>query len=246
MLIKLLGISENASEHGFMIDHMLEVLHWFMLILFVGWSAFFLFTLFRFRRSKSPKADYYGVRSKTSTHLEIGVVVVEALLLLGFAIPLWASRVNAFPTEDDVIRVRAVGEQFAWTIHYPGPDGVFGALDPELVSATNPIGLDRTDPDGKDDVMTRNDIRLPVNRPVVIQLSSKDVIHNFALYTMRIAQDAIPGSEIPMWFKPVKTGEWEVICGQLCGLGHYAMKAILTVTTQEEYDAWIQSQVKSS
>ena len=95
-----------------------------------------------------------------------------------------------------------VGEQFAWNIHYPGPDGKFGRTDIKLVSADNPLGLDRTDPNAKDDITTINQLNLPVDRPVLVHLSSKDVIHSFGLYEMRVKQDAIPGMNIPVWFIP--------------------------------------------
>src|SRR5215210_7660497 len=100
MLNRLMGMPENASEHGFMIDHMLEVVHWFMAILFVGWSIFFFVTLYKFNRRRNPVADYHGVKTKASTHIEFMVVLIEAVLLLGFAIPLWAKRVSQFPIGD--------------------------------------------------------------------------------------------------------------------------------------------------
>lgn len=242
MLNKFLQIAENASDHGHYIDSMLELIHWFMLILFIGWSCFFCYTLYRFSKKRNPKASYHGARSKASTHAEVGVVVVEAMLLLGFAIPIWGSRVNDFPEGDNVVRVRVVAEQFGFNIHYPGADGVFGRVDANLVSAANKIGLDREDEAAKDDIVTFNALHLPVGQPAILQLSSKDVIHNFALYTMRTAQDMIPGSEIPLWFTPIKTGEWEVICGQLCGNGHYAMKAMLTVEAASDFQNWLDGQ----
>ena len=152
-------------------------------------------------------------------------------------------QVNAFPMGENPVKVRVVGEQFKWNMYYPGPDGEFGRQDVHLVTAANPLGIDRSDPHAKDDFVFPNELHLPVDRSVVIEVSSKDVIHNFALYSMRIAQDAIPGSRIPMWFKPVKMGEWEVICGQLCGAGHYAMKATVIVESPADYAAWIASQV---
>jgi cytochrome c oxidase subunit 2 len=246
MINKLLGIAENAAEHGFMVDHMLEIVHWFMAALFVGWSAFFVFVLWRFRKKKQPVADYHGVRSHTSTHLEVGVVIIEAALLLGLAFPLWSRQVNSFPTGDEVTRVRVIGEQFKWNMHYPGPDGVFGRQDPRLVDGGNPVGIDRSDANAKDDFVMPNELHLPVNKPAILEISSKDVIHNFALYTMRVAQDAIPGSRIPMWFTPVKTGEWEVICGQLCGSNHYAMKANVVVETEDDYQTWLKSKTTAA
>ena len=94
MLNRLSGILPNASEHGPLVDHMLEFCHWFMLVLFVGWTTYFLFAIWRFHKSRNPKADYHGVRSHASTHLEASVVLIEAVLLLGFALPLWGRRVT--------------------------------------------------------------------------------------------------------------------------------------------------------
>ena len=246
MLNKLLGIVPNASEHGYMIDHMLEFCHWFMLLLFVGWTGYFLYAVFRFNKSRHPKANYHGVQSKASAHLEFSVVLIEAVLLLGFALPLWGKRVNPdqWPDKDNAIRVHAIGEQFAWNFHYPGLDGVFGRQEAGLVSGSNPIGLDPNDPAGKDDVLSKNELHLVNNKPVVVEITSKDVIHSFSLQHMRMCQDAIPGTKIPQWFRPIKEGEYEIVCAQLCGAGHYAMKAMLLVEDQKKFDEWFAEQSK--
>src|SRR5260370_23201035 len=229
----------NASEHGYQIDPILECSHWFVGALFVGWSGFFVFVLIRFHKSRQPSADHAGVRSGISTHLEFSVVLIEAVLLLGFAIPLWAKRVNDFPPTQDAILVHVVGQQFNWTFHLPGPDGQFGRRDINLVTNSNPLGIDPNDPAGKDDIVVLGELHVPINRPVIIELSSKDVIHNFCLPHMRIAADAIPGSLIPMWFKTIMAGNYEVVCGQLCGLGHYGRKGMLVVDEPAEYQAWL-------
>ena len=241
---EFLGMPPNASEHGYQIDHIIEFSHWFMGALFLGWSAYFAFVLIRFRKRRHPRADYQGIKSGISTHLEFSVVLIEAVLLIGFAIPLWAKRVNQFPEAKDAILVHAVGQQFNWSFHLPGPDGEFGHRDIHLVTNSNPLGLDPNDPASKDDIVTLGELHVPINRPVIIELSSKDVIHNFALVHMRIAQDAIPGSLIPMWFKPIKTGSYEIICGQLCGLGHYGMKGTLVVDEPAEYQAWLKERAE--
>jgi cytochrome c oxidase subunit 2 len=228
----------NASEHGFLIDNMLEFCHWFMLTLLVGWSTFFAFTLFRFHKSRNPKANYHGVKSHFSSHIEFSVVLIEAVLLLGFALPLWGRRVNEFP-KGDAITVRVVGQQYAWNFHYAGPDGIFGKANVNLVSMSNQLGLDRNDPNAKDDITMLNEIHLPVDRNVILQISSKDVIHSFSLGAMRIGQDAIPGLQVPIWFKPVKKGTYEIVCGQLCGSGHYSMKASMIVESQEDFNSWL-------
>lgn len=242
LINEILGQPAAASEHAPLIDNMLEFAHWLMLILFVGWFSFFVITLFKFHKSKNPKASYHGVKTKLSTHVEVSVVIVEAVLLLGFALPIWSTRVNEFPKKGATM-VRAYGQQYVWNFWYPGADGVFGPRKNELIGAANQIGLDKSDLSAKDDIVTTGSMRLPVDRPVIIELGSKDVIHNFAMPSMRMAHDAIPGSMIPIWFKPIKEGEYEVICGQLCGSGHYSMKAGVTVEPQADFDAWIQAAV---
>jgi len=107
---ELIGMPPNASEHGYQIDAIIEFSHWFMGVLFVGWSVFFIYVLLRFRRSKHPVADHEGVKSAISTHLEFAVVLIEAVLLIGFAVPLWAKRVNQFPADKDAIIAHAVGQ----------------------------------------------------------------------------------------------------------------------------------------
>lgn len=230
----------DASEHGYLINHFLEFCHWFMLLLFVGWLSFFLFTIIRFHRSRNPKADYHGVRSKFSTHLELMVVMVEAGLLLGFALPLWGKRVTeeSFPDSKEALKVRAVGEQYAWNFHYTGPDGKFGRQSAALISGSNPLGIDPEDPDGKDDVVSKNELHLENYKPTVIEVSSKDVIHSLSLHSMRITQDAMPGSKVPVWFRPKVAGTYEVVCAQLCGAGHYAMKASMVVEDAASWNSW--------
>ncbi len=248
-ITKYMGLPENASAHGVELDYMLGLVHWLCIILFVIWAPFFLYTLWRFRSSKSPKADYHGVRSHLSTYQEVGVVVAELVLLFGFAIPTWAElrEDNYYPGEEEATVVHVIAEQFAWNMHYPGPDGIFGERDIHLIDVqTNPIGLDPEDQNGMDDVVTVNELHLPANKPVIIHLSSKDVIHSFALPVMRVKQDAIPGLTIPLWFVPTHSGEWEIGCAQLCGVGHYRMRGYLIVHEQSDYETWLDEQVTSS
>jgi cytochrome c oxidase subunit 2 len=246
LINEFLGQQPNASEHGYQIDHIIEFSHWFMAALFFGWSAYFIYVLIRFRRGRQPKADHEGVKSGISTHLEFSVVLIDAVLLVGFAVPIWAKRVNEFPNPKNAVLVHAVGQQFNWNFHMPGPDGLFGRRDVRLVTNNNPLGLDPNDPASKDDLTFSNELHIPVDKAVIIEVSSKDVIHNFALPAMRIAQDAIPGSIIPLWFKPIKTGTHEIVCGQLCGLGHYSMKGTVVVDSPADYQAWLKERLELS
>ena len=260
-LLQKLGLPKvSASTQGPAIDQVISLTHWLMLILFVGWGIFFIYTLIRFRASKNTKAEYSGVRNHYSSYLEAGVAVIEVALLIGFAFPIWASRVNDVPIDKEAVQIRVVGQQFAWNIHYPGPDGVFGNSSVDLVDeAENPIGLDRSDDFAKDDVVTVNQLHIPVNTPINISLSTKDVIHSFSLTELRVKQDAIPGMEIPVWFEATMTSEeflkttigtgregkgFEIACAQLCGLGHYRMKGFLTVHNDEGYSAWLQKELE--
>ncbi len=243
---KFLGIPENFSAHGGQVDHMLDVVHWFMFVLFIGWTIFFLYCIVRFWHRRSPKASYTGVKSHLSSHLEVGVVIVEAVLLMGFAFPLWAERVDNWKVVQTLNpqRVRVVGWQFGWTYHYPGADGKFGRVNPALMSGVGDIGLDLDDPNALDD-FTSPILKLPVNRPAVLNITSTDVIHNYHIVPMRIQQDAIPGREIPMWFTPVKTLETFVVCGQLCGENHGNMIGTMEVVAAEEFDSWFDGQSKA-
>jgi cytochrome c oxidase subunit 2 len=192
------------------------------------------------------------VKSHNATYLEIGVAVVEAVLLFGFAIPLWAARIGDIPPENESLIVQVTGEQFAWNFHYAGADGQFGRTDITLLDLqSNPLGLDRSDPAAMDDVTTVNQMYLPVNRPIIVRLRSKDVIHSFGVPEFRVKQDAVPGLTIPIWFIPDVTTadmrtrlgnpefQYEIACAQLCGLGHYRMRGFVTVQTAEEFQTWL-------
>lgn len=243
-MLNYLGLPIAASTHAGEIDQMIVLVHWLMLVMFVGWGAFFLFVLVRFRRSANPKASYTGAKGKISKATEVAVGIVEVVLLVFYAIPAWATRVTQFPSGDEAVIVRVVGEQFAWNVQYPGPDGRFGRTEVRLVTADNPLGLNRADPDGKDDLTTINQLTLPVDRPVLVHLSSKDVIHSFGLFEMRVKQDAVPGLDIPVWFIPNRIGDYDITCSQLCGLGHYRMRGFISIKSDADYRAFLAEEAK--
>ena len=237
-LNKFFGLPALASENGEMVDHMLELVHWFMALLGIGWSIYLVIVFTRFRKDTNPKADYIGVRGHASSHIEVGVVIVEAILLLGFAFPLWSQQSEKYPTGPNVLKMRAVGEKFTWNFQYPGLDGTLGRQSVKLVDADhgNVIGRDMKDPNGKDDFVSGTFMKIPLNRPVIVDVTSKDVIHSLALPPMRMTQDATPGVSGHIWFKPTKVGTWDIICAQLCGPGHSQMRASLVVMPEKEFD----------
>ena len=233
----------DVSVHGHEQDELFWIVHWFMGILFVGWGIFFVYCLVQFRQRGGHQASCELVKAKPSKYVEVAVAVVEAVLLLGFSIPIWASVKNDIPAPGpdptrNPVRIRVVGEQFAWNFHYPGADGVFGRVDPKLIdTGTNPLGLDRSK-DGADDVFSL-EMHIPVGRPVVCEISSKDVIHSFFLPVMRVKQDAIPGMRIPVWFEATRTGTYEVACAQLCGNNHYSMRALMYIQEPTDFEKWL-------
>ena len=200
---------------------------------------------FRFRASANPTASYEGAHGKASKYAEAAVATIEAVILLFYALPAWAKRVTEFPPEDQAVVVRVAAEQFAWNVHYPGPDGKFGASDPSRVTADNPLGIDRNDPNAKDDITTINQLNVPINKPVLVHLTSKDVIHSFGVYELRVKQDAVPGMDIPVWFIPSRVGEYEITCSQLCGLGHYRMRGFVNVKSEADFKAFLDEEAKN-
>jgi cytochrome c oxidase subunit 2 len=228
-----------ASAHAADIDFVLELVHGLMLVLFVGWMTYFGWVLWRFRSGRQPQANPKGATGRFALGVEVGVVLAEGALLIVFALPLWFSRTSAPPTGADVVVVQVVAEQFAWNVHYAGADGQFGESSAPLVSAENPLGLDRRSPTAKDDIVELNELHLPVNRPVVIRLSSKDVVHSFGVPAMRVKQDVIPGLYSPVWFTPTRIGRYDIQCSQLCGIGHYRMHGVIVVQSEAEFEAYL-------
>jgi len=228
-----------ASVEGRDNDTLMYLIHGLILVLFVGWAIYFIVVLIKFRKSNHPTVTHAPHAHKISSTIEWGVAAFEFLLLFAFSIPFWAVHQASMPTGKNIMEVKVVAQQFAWNVHYAGPDGRFGHTGAKFLY-DNPIGLDPNDPDGKDDITTMNQIYLPVDKPVIIRLTSKDVIHSFGVPAMRIKQDAIPGMTTSVWFTPSKIGQFEIACSQLCGTGHYRMRGIINVLSQSDFDQWIQ------
>jgi cytochrome c oxidase subunit 2 len=238
----ILGLPPLASENGQDVDNLIIYVHWLMIALFLGWIVYFFYALYRFRSSRNPRADYVGVRNHASSYIELAVAGIEAVLLVFIAVPLWAKAVDKFPPASESTVIQVVAQQYVWNARYAGLDGIFGRQDMKFVASDNVFGVDPTDANGKDDIQTLNDIHVVVNKPVIIYLSSKDVIHSLKIIAMRVCQDAIPGLRIPVWFTPTQIGRYQINCAQLCGPGHASMTAgFVTVETQADFDKWIKS-----
>ena len=172
-------------------------IHWLMLALFIGWIIYFGYVLWRFNAARHPKADYAGSKSHLPKYTEFAVVAVEAVLLIGMAMPHLGEERAAIPETRGQHRRANHGAAVRLECPLSRLDGKFGRQDMKLIASDNVFGVDPADPAGKDDVQVLNEIHVVVNKPVLIYLSSKDVIHSLKLVAMRITQDAIPGLRIP-------------------------------------------------
>ncbi|MBI3734900.1 cytochrome c oxidase subunit II [Candidatus Sumerlaeota bacterium] len=231
----------DLSSHGYAVDRLIFLLHILMFLLFVGWGIFFVYCMVKFRKSVHPKAQYEPIHGSLSKVVEIGVIVAELVLLFVLSLPAWAAYRIVPKDLKDPVKIRVVAQQFAWNIQYPGPDGKFGKSRADLVSDSNPIGLDPDDPDGKDDVTTINQLHIPKGKPIVVYIRSKDVIHSFFIPVLRVKQDAVPGMEVAIWFDAKQTGKYEIACAQLCGQGHYKMKGEVQIHEPDDFTKWLGS-----
>jgi cytochrome c oxidase subunit II len=196
--------------------------------------------IFRYR-DRGQRAQF----SRGSNTLEVLWTSATIVLFVGLGIlgrKAWAE-VRFTQAPPDAIHVEVTTNQFVFNFRYPGPDGKFGRLDPTLISAStgNPIGLDLNDPAAKDDIVVPT-LTVPVDRPVELMLRSQDVIHNFYVRELRLQQDAVPGMAIPIHFTATTTGQYEIVCTQLCGLGHYRMRSFLNVVSESDYDNFLKQQ----
>jgi len=173
-----------------------------------------------------------------NTRLEWTWTLVTAAIMAGFlvhALDLWAKIQSDAPPDAMVVEI--TGQQFAWNVRYPGPDHVFGKTDAKFASQENPIGLDKSDPAGADDMMLLNQLYLPQGRAVRVRLRSMDVIHSFFLPNFRVKQDAVPGMTVETWFTPTESGDFDIACAEHCGLGHYRMRGQVHVVAQDAFDS---------
>ena len=140
----------------------------------------------------------------------------------------------------NAVKIEVTGQQFAWVFRYPGADGKFGRIDPTKIDdQDNPLGIDPTDPDGKDDIVSRGKMVVPLNQEVQAILRSKDVTHSFFVPYLRIKQDTVPGLNISIHFMTTKVGTYEIACAELCGLGHYKMRGTFEVKEPADFTKWL-------
>ena len=199
--------------------------------------------IWKFRHREGAEGSYWHESHKVEMFWTLGTAGV--LIPIVFSGLLLWNRVQAAPPEDAFV-VEAVGAQFQWDFRYPGPDGQLGAFQPELYSLSNPLGIDPDDAAAADDFIRTNQLVLPLNRPVHVRLRSKDIQHAFFLPNFRVKQDLVAGMATSVTFTPTKVGEYEIACAELCGLGHYRMRAFLTVMSEADFQNWLSEQTAAA
>lgn len=236
------GMPVNATLNGIQVDTILNFIFWLTIFVFFATQSIYVYYLIKYRRRPGVKAHY----SHGNNTLEIIWTTLPTIVFLGLAI--YGNRVWTDihrPAPADAINIEITGYQFAWDIRYPGPSGILARSDVTKITPENKFGIDPTDPRAKED-FTSTELVIPVGRPVHVFLRSRDVIHSFYVPEFRLYQDAVPGRTIAwVWFQTLRQGNFQLACSQLCGKGHYNMKAPIRVVSQEEYEKWYQEKVKN-
>jgi cytochrome c oxidase subunit II len=230
--------TQIASNWGY-IDNTINLTFWITGVVFTAIVLFMAYCVFRFRHQQGRRAVYDPENKK----LEWWLTIVTALGVAAMLTPglfVWAQFVTV---PEGASEVEVIGQQWQWSFRLPGEDGRLGTSDTRYVSSDNPLGLNRNDPDAHDDVVIEaDDLHLPLGKPVKLLLRSIDVLHSFYVPEFRAKMDLVPGMVSYVWFTPTRTGTFLLLCAELCGNAHYAMRASVVVDEESEYRAWLQKQ----
>ncbi|KEX94952.1 cytochrome c oxidase subunit II [Pseudomonas umsongensis] len=208
-------------------------------IFFIAITVFMAVAIMRYRHKEGARAHYQPESKK----LEFWLIVVTSIGIAAMLAPGLVVYNEFIRVPKEAYELEVVAQQWQWTYRFPGQDGKLGRSDIKFVDAINPLGIDPKDPAGQDDILIKNnEIRLPLNRPVKVLLRSKDVLHDFYIPQIRSKMDMVPGMVSYFWFTPTKTGKYEVLCAEFCGVGHYNMRGQMIVEEQGAFDQWLSGQ----
>lgn len=235
-------LPENVSGFGEGVDHLFSLIYYISVAIFILVNAIYIAFILRYRRKRAGERAHYYHGNNILEFSWTALPFALFLFLAFYSDGVWEDIKYAKKTPNPDLVVEVMGQTYLWHFRYPGSDGLFGRRDVKFMSTTNPFGIDPADPNGKDDYTSINAMNIPVNKTVLVHLSSMDVIHSFFLPNMRVKQDAVPGQWVDVWFNSIKTGTYEIACAELCGSGHYLMRAVLKVMPQSEFDRWVDEQ----
>ena len=228
-----------ASNWG-NIDSTIILTFWVTGVVFVAVCLFMAYCVWQYRYRPERKAEYKPEDKKLEFRLTwLTALGVVALLAPGLVV--WKEYVSV---PDNAFKIEVVAYQWGWNYRLPGDDGVLGKTSIDLISDENPYGLDSNDPNSKDDILVMDaDLHLKINQPVKVELRSFDVLHNFYVPQFRAKMDTLPGIITYYWFTPEKIGEYEILCAEYCGTGHYAMRGKVLVDEEKDYSNWLAKQI---
>ena len=225
-------LASNWSD----IDFTIDITMWVTGIVFIAVNAFLVYSIIVYRHRKGVKAHYEPENKKLEWWL-ISLTTFGIIAMLTPGLVVWAKFVKT-PTDAAVVEV--IGQQWQWSFRFPGDDKTLGKTHIKYITANNPFGLDPADSSGQDDVLVAsNTLHLPVNQPVKVLLRSKDVLHNFAVPQFRVKMDLVPGMMSYLWFTPTVAGHYEIMCEELCGVGHHAMRGHVVVEENQNFKNWL-------
>jgi cytochrome c oxidase subunit 2 len=221
------------------IDNTIIITFWITGVVFIAVVTFMAYCVWRFRHQPGRKAEYEPENRKLEWWLTVLTAIgVAAMLAPGLFV--WHQFVTV---PEGAAQVEVVGQQWQWAFRLPGKDGKLGTSDVKFISAENPLGLNPDDPDGQDDLVVDNgDLHLLLDKPVKVLLRSVDVLHDFYVPEFRAKMDMVPGMITYVWLTPTRAGTYEILCAELCGVGHAYMRGKVTVANDGDYQAWLQEQ----
>jgi cytochrome c oxidase subunit 2 len=227
-----------ASNWG-AIDTTISITFWVTGIVFVLVNLFMAYAVYRYRHRAGGRAQYEPENKRLEWWL-LGVTAVGVAAMLTPGLFVWAKFVDV---PSDAMEVEVVGQQWNWTYRFPGQDGKLGRVSAGNISSSNPFGIDPADRDGQDDILIDSgEVRLPLGRPIKLLLRSKDVLHNFAVAEIRIKMDMVPGMVTHAWFTPTRTGRFDLLCQELCGIAHFAMRGRMVIDEPAAFESWLARQ----
>ncbi len=227
-----------ASNWG-SIDNALLITFWITGAVYVAVLFFTAYCLYKFRYRKDRRADYEPENTKLELWLS-GLTALGVVALLTPGLIAW----NEFVTvPENAVEMEVLGKQWTWSYRLPGKDGKLGTTKTKLVSDDNPFGINPKDPNGKDDILIEGEnLHLPLGQPVKFLLRSTDVLHDFYVPEFRAKMDIVPGMVTYFWITPIRTGTFDVLCAELCGVNHYGMRGNVTVDDKAAYQKWLGEQ----
>jgi cytochrome c oxidase subunit 2 len=221
------------------IDFTLDVTFWVTGFVFVVVNLFMAYAVIRYRYDPKKRSEYQPENKKLEWWLT-GITSIGVAAMLAPGLFVWSEFVNV---PEEAHEVEVVGQQWHWSFRFPGKDGKFGAVESRYISDSNPFGMEQDDPDGLDDVLVSSPtVHLPLGLPVKTNLRSKDVLHDFAVAQFRVKMDMVPGLVTYLWFTPTKLGQYEILCEELCGIGHHTMRGMVVIDEPQDFEIWLAKQ----